>query len=125
MTEYSLVSSFQSSSLTYLCTSCQAKLCVVVIRIRQQCTAAWLWVLTVLSVLCRAYDYNPDKGGEASQQEAPGVQASATNAPKMAQHVRQPSSPFVGTQHSSWHIQLYAVHQYWLINLALCRPAVS
>ncbi|EIE18688.1 hypothetical protein COCSUDRAFT_49169 [Coccomyxa subellipsoidea C-169] len=33
-----------------------------------------------------AYDYNPDKGGEASQQEAPGVQASATNAPKMAQH---------------------------------------
>lgn len=39
--------------------------------------------------MCSAYDYNPDKGGEASQQEAPGVQVSATDAPKVPQHVRQ------------------------------------
>ena len=41
-----------------------------------------------MSGMCRAYDYNPDKGGEASQQEAPGVQVSTTDAPKVPQHVR-------------------------------------
>jgi hypothetical protein len=46
------------------------------------------WMKNVVGVR-RAYDYNPDKGGEASQQEAPGVQASTTNAPKVARHVRQ------------------------------------
>ncbi|CAL8464340.1 g3875 [Coccomyxa elongata] len=41
------------------------------------------WVGKLLST---AYDYNPDKGGEASQQEAPGVQVSTTDAPKVPQH---------------------------------------